>query len=415
MPNNPTTDDLQSARERARLAMEGETRKEKQVTEDKTEMEKRSIARLAMEGNERRQRREAREKETKDKETMRQRIDEEVKRRVTETAQKKQAEEAAKRDQQLAREQELKQKENEFTESRDVIEQLKKEKGSSLHPLRTLQTDLAGAVQTEQLSATKIAIAEQQRGPVIYTGKESSSGMMGKIIIGLFILLFLIAGGAGGYWYWLNRENTTVRPAIVVQSVIYAETSQEINTTKLPAAELTSTIIGLINTPATTGETISNLYFIKEIPSSDGQTTIKTLLSFSDWQKYSQSAIPADFSRFVNTYMIGLYKGATQNSVFIVVKTDLHDNVYQELMDHENDYVQNIFKSLDGQDLVGTSTKNTFSDRRIKNIDTRVLTDDQGKVLMIYSFLDRSTLIIAQSEDALYRAYVSYNTPRPKN
>lgn len=411
----PTSDDIQDARERARLAMGGGSRIDKQTTEDKTNQEKRLIARQAMEGLERRQRRENREKEAIDKETMRKRIDEEVKRRVAETAQKKLDEENKRKSQQLAREQEIKQKENEFTQSQNVIEELKKEKGSSLHPLRTLQSDLAGAVQEEQLSATKIAISEQERGSTAYPIKKNPSGALGKIIIFFIILLLLISGGAGGYWYWINRTQTKNTTPNVVQSIIYAETSTEVDTNKIPEGELTSTILKLINTPATTGETISNVYFTKTATSSDGVTKTKALLNFSEWLKYSHSSIPEDFSRFINAYMVGLYKSPEQNSIFITFKIDLFDNVFQELLDHENDYIQDVFKNLGGNDIVGTSTKRTFSDRRIKNIDTRILTDDQGKILIIYSFLDKQTLIIAQNENALYRAYVAYNTPKPTN
>lgn len=416
MPNNSTNDELQAARDRARLAMGGEKIQEKQIEDEKTIKEKLSMARLAMEGPERRLRRETREKEAIDKETMRKRIDEEVKRRVAETAQKKLAEEAERQREKQAREQELKQKENQLAQSRNVIEQLKKEKGSSLHPLRTLQSDLAGAVQTENLSVAKIAISEQKKTPTpVYTMEKSSSGVWKKVFFFFVIFTLLLAGGAGGYWYWINKEKTSGPSTVVIQSIVYAETSREIDTAKISPAQLIPTISDLISTPATTGETISNLYFTKEVPSSDGKTKNKALLSFSEWLKYSQSSIPEDFSRFVNDYMVGLHKGLDQNSVFLTLKIDLHDNVYQALMDHEGDYVQNILKSLDGQDVAGTSTKRTFSDRRIKNIDTRTLTDEQGKILMLYSFLDRNTLVIAKNENALYRAYVAYNNPRPKN
>ncbi len=416
MPTPPINTEQEEARERARLAMGGKKIEEKEMAENKNTEEMRRLARLAMEGSERRIRRETREKEAIDREMMRKRIDEEVKRRQAEEAQKKAAEEEARRTQQAAKEQELKQKENEFVQSQNIIEQLKNEQGSSLHPLRTLQSDLAGAVQNEKLSATKIAISEQERAPRSIISPEESPFSIWKTLTILFIFLILIiGGGAGGYWYWINKTNTTAGSNIVVQSIIYAETSTEIDTTKVPTANLISTVTELLTAPATAGETINNIYFTKVLSSPDGKTTKKSLLSFPEWQKYSQSAIPEDFSRFVNDYMIGLYKGSEEKSLFFTFKIDLFDNVFQTLLDHEGDYLPNIFKNLDGKNLVGTSTKQTFSDRLIKNINTRVLTNDQGKIVMIYSFLDRNTLVIAESEDALYRAYVAYNTPRPKN
>jgi hypothetical protein len=112
--------------------------------------------------------------------------------------------------------------------------------------------------------------------------------------------------------------------------------------------------------------------------------------------------------------MIGLHRGTTQNSAFLAIKIDLFSNVYQELLENEDGYVRDILKSLDGQDI-SSDSKKTFTDRFVKNINTRVLTNEQGKVLVIYSILDQSILIVARNEDALYKAYLAHNTAIPKN
>lgn len=415
MTTPPANHDLETARERARLAMGGEMVIKKKEVEDQATQEKRAQASLAMEGPERRQRREAREKEAKDKELMRQRIDEEVKRRQAEAEKKNLAEENEKKDRLMAKERELKEKEDQFTESQNVIEQLKNEKGSTLHPLRTLQSDLAEAVTSDHLSEAKIAIAEQERGPVPATFQMESknSGGIAKIIFFIFILFMLTGGGAAGYWYWKNKP-AVIPETKVVQSLIYAETSKEINTNTSSSTDLISTINNLLAAPIIEGKTIQNIYFTKSTLRSDGKTSVKSLLTFPEFQKYSQSALPDDFSRFVNAYMVGLHKEGTQNSIFLALKIDLYDNVYQEFLDSENDYVRKILFSLNGQDITSASAKRIFTDHLMKNLPTRVLSDDQGKQLMAYMFLDRSILIIAQNEDALYRAYLAYNTQKPK-
>jgi len=412
MPPLATNEELESARERARLAMEGAKHKEKENNDNLETEEKRKNARLAMEGSERRSRREEREKTEKEKEAMRQKVDEEVKKRVAAAQAQKEALEKIKQEEELAKKQELKQKEDRFIESKNIIEELKQEKGSKIHPLRTLQTDLAGAVKTEQLSATKIAITEQAKNPSIFEEKPSTKGA-GRKIVAVFILLIIFIGlGGAGFWYAKNKKDTTASPKVTVQSFIYAENSTEINTTTQKADGLGTIITNLLAAQASTGETINNLYFTTEKIDTDGKTTIKNLINFEEFLTYSQSAIPTDFARFVTAYMLGIYKGSESSSLFIALKIDLYENVFQELLDNERGYLRQAFQNLDGKSLEANTNQN-FSDYLYKNLKTRALKDGDGKIILIYGFLDRQTLVIAQDEEALYRAYISYNTPNP--
>lgn len=412
MPPLATNEEMESARERARLAMEGDKRKEKETKDNLEIEEKRKNARLAMEGSDRRLRREEREKTEKAKEEMRRKVDEEVKKRMAAAQAQKDALEKIKQEQEIAKKQELKQKEDRFVESKNIIEELKQERGSKIHPLRTLQTDLAGAVKTEQLSATKIAITEQEKKQLVPEKATPANGVGRKIIAFLILLIIFFALGGAGFWYAKNKNETVANPKITVQSFIYAENSTEINTTVKKTDELKTIMANLLATQGSTGETINNIYFTEEKIDTDGKTTIKNLIGFEKFLIYSQSAIPTDFARFVTAYMLGIYKGTENSSLFIALKIDLYENVFQELLDNEKGYFRQIFQSLDNKSLESVAGQN-FSDYLYKNLKTRALKDETGKIVLIYSFLDRQTLVIAQNEDALYRAYVSYNTPNP--
>jgi hypothetical protein len=65
---------------------------------------------------------------------------------------------------------------------------------------------------------------------------------------------------------------------------------------------------------------------------------------------------------------------------------------------------ENIAKDLDGIFNLsenGELQTNTFIDETVKNRDMRVLKDKSGNPLVLYSFIDRKTLIIAKNESLL--------------
>jgi len=411
---NSNNDDVEAARSRARLAMQGETRATKALEEDKELTEKRKVAAFAMEGVERRAKREAKEHELKDKQEMLKRIDDEVKRREDEIAKKKQEAEEARKNQVEAESAELKKKEDDFTESQTAIEKLKAERGSTLKTIHTLQSDIAEAIKTEHLSTEKISIAAQERPKVAssFSNAESqgSGGGVVKLIIMFLVLLLIGGGGFGIYRFWKTNQAVPVNAPVIVQSIIFAETSFEINSSKVSIENLSGQTSTLLASPAGTSEKIVNIYFTKEASSTDGQLATKSLLNFTDWLTYSNSAIPTDFARFIQDYMLGLDKNGSSSSFFLVLKTDSYANVYQTLLDHEDDWVRNIFQNLNGKDLVTQTADQKFSDYILKNLKTRVLRDKDGQTVLIYTFLDLGTFIVAETEDALYHAYTVYNT-----
>jgi len=408
-------EDLQKERERASLAMQGETRATKALEEDKELTEKRKAAAFAMEGVERRTKREAKEHELKEKQEMLRRIDDEVKRREEEAEKKKQAAEEARKNQVAAESAELKQKEDDFAESQTAIEKLKEQRGSTLRTIHTLQSDIAEAIKTEHLSTEKISIAAQDQQPTIAssfsnTESQRSGGGIGKFLIILLVLILLGGGGFGAYRFWKANQAVPVVAPVTVQSLIFAETSFEIDSSKVSSDNLGKQTSALLDSPAGASEQIVNIYFTKEASSTDGQLASKSLLNFSDWLTYSNSAIPTDFSRFIQNYMVGLDKNSSSSSFFLVLKTDSYANVYQTLLDHEGDWVRNIFQSLDGKDLTTQTAGQKFTDYILKNVRTRVLRDETGQTVLIYTFLDPATFIAATNEDALYHAYTVYNT-----
>lgn len=87
-----------------------------------------------------------------------------------------------------------------------------------------------------------------------------------------------------------------------------------------------------------------------------------------------------------------------------------YPNTFAAMLDYEGIMARDILPlthpRIRASDIV-MSGKRTFVDERINNIDTRVLLDPFGDVLIIYGFLDKKTLLIAGDRDAF-----TQNTPK---
>lgn len=421
MPNNLPTDELEAAKARARLAMEGPARAAKEAEEDKAMIEKRKAAAFAMEGVERRTKREAKERELREKQAMLARIDEEVKQREADAAKKKADAEAARANEAAEKEHVIAQKEAAYAESQSAIEKLKEDRGSTLKAIHTLQSDLAEAVKAEKITAESIVLAKQDHPTEAQkpAAATADSGGMGLIVFIILLLAFLLLGGAGAYWYYKVRPTATVSATVpAIKSIISAEGSHEFKTGNTASSSLAQEINSLLAAPAPAGELIVNAYFTKIVPATtEGAAAHAEQLDFPAWQVYAAPAIPADFARFVSDYMLAIYRqsgdGSSTGSIFLTLKVDPYDIVYQTLLDHEDSWVRQIFQKLDGQELTASAENQKFTDYLLKNLNTRVLRDPSNKTVMIYTFFDQKTLVFAQTEDALYHAYVVYKTQRP--
>ncbi|HEY1037087.1 MAG TPA: hypothetical protein VGE62_00730, partial [Candidatus Paceibacterota bacterium] len=57
-------------------------------------------------------------------------------------------------------------------------------------------------------------------------------------------------------------------------------------------------------------------------------------------------------------------------------------------------------------------SRNRFVDKVIENKDSRALVDENGNILMLYTFVDKNTLVIATSDKALKEIMFRLTTGR---
>lgn len=140
--------------------------------------------------------------------------------------------------------------------------------------------------------------------------------------------------------------------------------------------------------------------------------------------KIFENSAPASLIRaFGSKMMFGLYK-TTQNEPFLLIRVDSFDNAFTGMLEWEAGinkdigilFSKNLLPVTEVAPGVGQSAGTTtiqktlnvdlandtsFEDETIKNKDIRILRNKQGDTILLYSFIDKNTLLITASIEVL--------------
>lgn len=259
--------------------------------------------------------------------------------------------------------------------------------------LRTYAGDVEEALGKTKSSAATIMLAEEKRReekPELAPIRRSQSSETNRLylVLGSLMLFAAVAAVGGVYYYKSNQKiaiqeqskalvNFNKESKIIVASSTRDQLLQKIVFEK-DGFKMPVNSVLYINTSDTSGNPVS-------------AGNVLEILS---------SRIPADLSRsFDSKYMFGVYSFDT-NAAFLILKTSDYQVAYAGMLKWEKDLINDIGRIFaTPQNMLGT--ENTFTDEAYKNKDLRVLRDQNGKAVLLYTFVDRSTIIITTDENVL--------------
>jgi len=257
--------------------------------------------------------------------------------------------------------------------------------------LRTYEGDIQEAIQREQTSLTKIALAERERagrGSSIGGSLEEKKSGSRRLVVIILILAVISGGGIALYFFLSNRqENVEAVQAVRPRLLIPMDNEREI---LLPGPKR-ATLIDALQKEAGSPLSISTMrgLFVKE-----------SALRYMDTRRFfrvMEAELPSQLSRtMLETLTLGIH-AFDGNHLFLVFKADSYESAFAGMIAWESDLAQKFTPLFKGRGLQA-SEKKPFEDVVIKNKDARMLRDDDGRPLIIYSFLDRETILITDSE-----------------
>ncbi len=288
--------------------------------------------------------------------------------------------------------------------------------------IRTYKSDMEETIEAGHLSSINMAISENKKmmgrmkqGISEIKKSPVRSGKLNKNII--IISLVLVAGGAAAIFvpYFLvqkqNAPSTVASSTItaLTQSIMTTDIEEKINIKDINLNGIDTTLKQRVDQSAT------NLGQIKDFVLTKGNGTNEAPILASEFLTMIKADVPPAISRnLLPQYMFGMhnYNG---NQEFLILKVSSYDTTFSGMLLWETDLWQN-FKNLFGlSDTAGsetpiasTSGQNSFGitvkrfqDAEFANKDCRVVKDDSGNIVFLYSIINPSTVVITTSSDTL--------------
>ncbi|HJO89752.1 MAG TPA: hypothetical protein QF620_01075 [Candidatus Paceibacterota bacterium] len=298
-------------------------------------------------------------------------------------------------------------------------------------PLRTIRTykdDLAQVVGKKKESLVSIATAENERrvknGEPLDSIEDEVSKKQRLKKIGIIILsatLFVL--GAGSVFYFYGKSGTeTVKPDSSIPSVIFSDEEEEFEITDLSRRQILNGLTTLKDHSRLSIGRTKNVFITQSFVDEEGIET-RELVGASDFLNAINAQLPTSFLRSLEPlFMFGVYH-FDGNRPFLILKNSFYENTFAGMLSWERDIKEDLaplfgpaeFDVVSGNDSE-TNTPSiivpTFSDFVIKNKDARILKDNSGEIVLMYSFIDKNTIVITTNENTFSEVFTRMTSSR---
>ncbi len=287
---------------------------------------------------------------------------------------------------------------------KNILDQATIDPGSQQTPLETLRTfknDVAEAVKKQKTSVISVAVAEQKRKierhelPPTPVSPHTESR---RNILMIALSICLILGGLFAGAYAIFTYKVPPKPITIIQPgnpIISSNYQKEITIDGKSKGDLLY-LIANEKTAERTAGSIESIYFTGDMGSG------RKVIDFQQFLQSTQTKIPETVTRTLGPdFMLGLHsiKGG---KMFLIVKPTYYEGAFPAMLDWEETMASDLSVIFN---RASSTPGSAFIDKVIKNKDSRVQYDDAGNIIIIYSFVDKQHIIIAEDEETITEAY----------
>ncbi len=278
--------------------------------------------------------------------------------------------------------------------------------------LRTFRADIEKTMGETNASLVSMAAAESIRRAAVplETPLPEPSSRKKYILVGATSVLFIVSGLVALSFIYLNEEKPPEIAEIAPAAFIAVDEEIELNTTGRSRQELMSALV-LLKT-----QTDLPIGLVRAIyPTKKTGTTTRQTLTSQEFVSTLSTEWPALLSRTVRPeFMLGIHS-FDGNQPFLILKISSFEQAFAGMLEWERVIMRDLAPFLirqprertPGEGTTATTTgflPSGFSDRTFGNRDARVFQNTAGDAQLLYSFLDRTTLIITTNESTLLEA-----------
>lgn len=275
----------------------------------------------------------------------------------------------------------------------EIVPEEKAENREEKKPIKTLRTyqgDVEEALSKTKSSAATIMLAEQKKresSPIVIE-RPRNLAVRNKTFMVTGISLLVLGAIVVGAVYFV-RSNEKVKVEMRTKAIIAFSEEHPIQSDNLSRDIIISRIISEKQSYNAPPNSVLFLNFSKQNLEPYSVSDILPLLA---------PKIPQALGRtFENKYMIGIYSYFEGNEPFILFTTEDFPIAYSNMLKWERDMVSDLGRIFNISQSEYSSA--LFIDETVKNKDLRVLKNSSQKTVLLYSFIDKNTLVITGNEN----------------
>ncbi|MBU6370723.1 MAG: hypothetical protein KGH93_00860 [Patescibacteria group bacterium] len=278
--------------------------------------------------------------------------------------------------------------------------------------IRTYKSDMEETIEAGHLSSINIAASEQGR-----MMRRSGQGILeerkpaGSKSILMVVFLLLLGGAAAiAVPYFLVKKQTA--PAVATSTVasetavMPVDNEEDINTASVNLSGIDSTLESRVT------QSSIPLGQVKDFVLVSGAGSTTTPISASQFLSLVGANVPAGISRnLLPNYMFGMYE-YNGSQEFLILQVSDYDTAFAGMLSWEGNGLWDNFKNLFGLPDVGAQNASStpsataistvnFQDAQYSNQNVRVVKNDAGAVVFLYSIINQNTIVMATSPDTL--------------
>lgn len=288
-------------------------------------------------------------------------------------------------------------------EKEKTEEQPAEETRKPIKSLRTYQGDVEEAISKNNFSASSILIAEQKRKiekKIEPEGEKTSIIRNGYFLIAGSIMLFLGILTVVTILYVRSRQAVVVEQS--TKTLITFTEEKQIKVASSTRESLLADIVVEKNSFKLPANSVLYLNTVNSSLSTEKSDKILSLIA---------PQMPSALVRSLDgEYMLGVYSFGA-NEIFIILKSNDFSNSYSGMLKWEKDAVEDIGKLFS----ISTEAKyarDEFKDEALRNKDLRILQDENKRTVLLYSFIDKNTILITSNEDVFLSIMAKYNVSK---
>jgi len=251
-------------------------------------------------------------------------------------------------------------------------------------PLRTYERDMAESIREKQTSKVDIRLKEESRARERHEApaRKDNANPSRKFVL-LFFTLVLLAAISFSVWFYLPKKSATKTPPTArIETLTKVDSIIPINT----AGKSWGNIIDEFKNHQSVLSLFSDK-IVLFIPATTAEEFLKEM----------NVEAPSSFLRALGKKInLGYYQSGEELLPFMIIEVEDFENAFAGMFLWEKNLPFNLNFFFPYQE-----TNRVFEDLSINDRDLRILRNQNGEIIILYSFLDKKTLFVANSEIVL--------------